>query len=81
MNKHTKKLIAPIVITVLIVCYYFMYIWLGVYIDEMPTIMKIILIIFGIGFIGLSIYMLFERIGEIKGGEEDDLSKYWLHFW
>lgn len=76
MNKHTKKLIAPIVITVLIVCYYFMYIWLGVYIDEMPTIMKIILIIFGIGFIGLSIYMLFERIGEIKGGEEDDLSKY-----
>ena len=49
---------------------------MGVYIDEMPTIMKIILIIFGVGFIGLSIYMLYERIGEIKGGEEDDLSKY-----
>lgn len=76
MNKHTKKLIAPVIITILIIFYYFIYIWMGVYIDEMPIIMKIILIIFGIGFIGLSIFMLFERIGEIKGGEEDDLSKY-----
>ena len=76
MNKHTKKLIAPIIITILIVCYYLIYLWMGVYIDEMPTIMKVLLIIIGIGFIGLSVYMLFERIGEIKGGEEDDLSKY-----
>ena len=56
--------------------YYLIYMWIGVYIDDMPTIMKLILITFAIGLIGLSIYMLFERIGEIKGGEEDDLSKY-----
>lgn len=81
MNKHTKKLIAPIVITILMIGYYLIYMWMGVYIDEMPTIIKTILIIIAIGLIGLSIYMLFERIGEIKGGEEDDLSKYWLYFW
>lgn len=76
LNKHTKKLIAPIVITILMIGYYLIYMWMGVYIDEMPTIIKTILIIIAIGLIGLSIYMLFERIGEIKGGEEDDLSKY-----
>ncbi len=76
MKKHTKKLIAPIIITILMSFYYFIYVWIGVVIEDMPTFMKIILIIFAIGLIGLSIYMLFERIGEIKGGEEDDLSKY-----
>jgi hypothetical protein len=24
---------------------------------------------------------LIKRIKEIKGGEENDLSKYWLYFW
>jgi len=76
LKKHTKKLIAPIVITVLMILYYFIYLWMGVSINDMPIVMKIIVIIFAIGLIGLTIYMLFERIGEIKGGEEDDLSKY-----
>ena len=76
MKKNTKKLIAPIIITVLLIIYYFIYLWMGVSINEMPMIMKIIVIIFAVGLIGLTIYMLFERIGEIKGGEEDDLSKY-----
>lgn len=76
MKKNTKKLIAPIIITILLILYYFIYLWMGVSINEMPMIMKIIVIIFAVGLIGLTIYMLFERIGEIKGGEEDDLSKY-----
>lgn len=76
MKKNTKKLIAPIIITVLLIIYYFIYLWMGVSINDMPIVMKIIVIIFAIGLIGLTIYMLFERIGEIKGGEEDDLSKY-----
>lgn len=67
---------APILITVLIIFYYSIYVWMGVYIEELPTIMKVALIIVAIALIGLSIYMLHERIQEIKGGEEDDLSKY-----
>lgn len=29
---------------------------------------------------GAIIYNMIERIKEIKGGEEDDISKYWLYF-
>lgn len=76
MQKNTKKLIAPIVITVLLILYYLIYLWIGVFINELPITMKMLLIIVAISFIVLTIYMLFERIGEIKGGEEDDLSKY-----
>ena len=76
MKKQTKKLIAPIIITVLIVLYFVFYMFIGVSIAEIPMFMKILALIIPIGLIVLSIYMLFERIGEIKGGEEDDLSKY-----
>lgn len=76
MQSHTKKLIAPIIITVLIIIYFVFYIYMGLYINDMPSIIKILFIIIPICFIILSIYMLIERIREIKGGEEDDLSKY-----
>ncbi len=76
MKKQTKKLIAPITITILIVCYFIFYIWLGLAETDIPLVVKILLTIFFIGLIILSIYMLLERIKEIKGGEEDDISKY-----
>ena len=76
MKKHTKKLIAPIIITVLIVLYFIAYMFIGSIIPGMPTFVKVLVLIIPIGLIVLSVYMLFERIDEIKGGEEDDLSKY-----
>jgi len=77
MKKHTKKVIAPIVITVLVISYFIFYMWIGWSSnDEIPIILKILLLVVPAGFIGLITYMLFERIKEIKGGEEDDLSKY-----
>lgn len=76
MKKKTKKLIAPIITTILIALYFICYMWIGLSISEIPLIMKIVLLVFPIGLIVLSVYMLFERIDEIKGGEEDDLSKY-----
>ena len=76
MKKQTKKLIAPIIITILIICYLLFYMSIGIFIDEFPSVMKMLLLIIPIGFIILTICMLFERIKEIKGGEEDDLSKY-----
>jgi hypothetical protein len=27
------------------------------------------------------IFVCIERIREIQGGEEDDISKYWLYLW
>ena len=76
MKKHTKKLIAPIVITVLIVLYFIVYMFIGSTIPGMPMFLKVLVLIIPICLIVLSVYMLFERVDEIKGGEEDDLSKY-----
>ena len=76
MNKHTKKLIAPIVITILIVLYFIFYMSIGFIVDAFPLIIRIIMIVVPMGFMILAVYMLYERIQEIKGGEEDDLSKY-----
>lgn len=76
MKNQTKKLIAPIIITILLVCYFVFYIWIGLFTKDMPLIMKVLLLVVPIGLIGLSIYMLVERIKEIKDGEEDDISKY-----
>lgn len=76
MKKQTKKLIAPIMITILIVCYFILYISVTLYLNEMPKFASLLFIIIPILLAILSVYMLFERVKEIRGGEEDDLSKY-----
>lgn len=74
-NKHTGKYIAPIVITVLnvlamvgLIC---LYIWVPIFVA-----VKIVLSIAYLACISLCVYVLIERIKEIRSGEEDDLSKY-----
>lgn len=77
MKKHSKKMIAPIIITLLVVGYFIFYLWMGwSSSDEIPVLLRVLLLVVPAGFIGLITYMLVERIREIKGGEEDDLSKY-----
>lgn len=75
-NNHMKKLIAPIVITVLLVVAYILW---GVSVAlflEVSIFLKLIWLIIPIILIGVCIYVLIERIIEIRSGEEDDLSKY-----
>ena len=74
MNEHEKKMIAPIVVTVLVIMYYILY--FGLLIFVIPGIFKVIIGIIPLIFTGLMIYVCIQRINEIKGGEEDDLSKY-----
>ena len=74
MKGKNKKLIAPIVISIIIVLYYVVY--LGILIALIEGVWKWLL---GIIPLALSVVMLkvcIERINEIKKGEEDDLSKY-----
>ncbi len=75
MNKHTKKLIAPIIIVSIIVFYY---VTLGFELAVLPLPLwgKVLAIFIPAVFAGLSIYVLIQRIKEIRSGEEDDLSKY-----
>ena len=74
MNNHSKKIIAPIVVTTIIVLLLIGYFSLIITIFD-----GLWVLILGIIPIILSIVMIkvcIERLNEIKKGEEDDLSKY-----
>lgn len=74
MNNHGKKLVAPIVITVFVVLYYCVY--FGVLIHLIGGLAAVLLGCIPLVLAGCMIYVCVERIKEIKGGEEDDISKY-----
>ena len=74
MMNHKKKMIAPIVVTVIMVIYYAIY--FGFLISLLEGVWKYALGILPIAFIALMIKVCIERIKEIQEGEEDDLSKY-----
>ncbi len=74
MNPHRNKMIAPIVISIIVIIYYVIY--FGFLISLLDGIWK-----YALGFIPLilsavMIKVCIERINEIKKGEEDDISKY-----
>lgn len=75
MDKQYKKIIAPAVITALLVVFLvvIMIAWLS---DPLPPSLKFIGVIVLLGLIAVSAYVLIERIREIRSGEEDDLGKY-----
>lgn len=72
---HGKKMVAPIIVTVLLVLYY-----IGIIVLCMKMPMagweKFLLIAVPLLISVTLIAVLVGRIKEIKGGEEDDLSKY-----
>lgn len=74
MNK--RKLVAPVVVTVLL-CLWLVG-WMGLFWSEplLPLAVKVVGAVVPAAFIGVSIYVLAERIKEIRSGEEDDLDNY-----
>lgn len=72
---HKRKMIAPIIIAVLVVAYYVV---IGIVFTTMLVSLplKVIMIVIPALLAGVMIYVLIERIKEIKEGEEDDLGKY-----
>ena len=76
MDEHTKKIIAPVIITIIFVLYYIGFAAVCLLIYGIPAFIKLF---FGIVPLALArgmIYVLLTRINEIRSGEEDDLSKY-----
>ncbi len=75
MKKHTGKLIAPIVIVTLLSAYLVAVavFWSSV---ALPLLLKVAGIVIPVALIGVGVFVLIERIKEIRSGEEDDLSKY-----
>jgi len=74
MKDHKKKMIAPILVTVILILYYVVY--FGLLISLLEGIVKYVLGIIPIIFGVVMVKVCIERVNEIKGGETDDLSKY-----
>ncbi|MCR3955595.1 MAG: hypothetical protein NUK57_04810 [Gudongella sp.] len=72
---HIKKLVAPIVITFILLMYYGFILFNLIRIPESLGI-RILLLVLPLGFMGVSVFVLVERIKEIRSGDEDDLGKY-----
>ena len=73
---HGKKMIAPIIITILFVLYYEGFACVCFYIDDISLILKIVFGAVPLILAAVCVYVLIERIEEIRSGEEDDLGEY-----
>ncbi|MBQ9326513.1 MAG: hypothetical protein IJ246_12195 [Clostridia bacterium] len=75
MNDHEKKMIAPVIITVVFLLYLAAYvIGLITLSERSPVIILLAVPLIALG-IGMG-YILKTRITEIRSGEEDDLGNY-----
>ena len=75
MSSHGKKMIAPIIITILFLLYlavYGMLLIKAAMAEPQAILLGVPLVLLGIGMV----YTLFTRIREIRSGEEDDLDNY-----
>ena len=73
---HKKKMVAPIVVTVIIVMYLLAIGTVVMLFQEIPIVVKILILGIPLALAGVMIGVLVSRIKEIRSGEEDDLSKY-----
>lgn len=73
---HGRRMIAPIVIVLLFALYYLAFALVCWLIPGMPLAVRLIFGLIPLAIAGVLIYVLIERIKEIRSGEEDDLSQY-----
>ena len=74
MQSQKRKIIAPIVVSVIMILYYVFY--FGFLMSLVDGVWKYLLGILPLAFSVLMVKVCIERINEIKKGEEDDISKY-----
>lgn len=75
MKKHGRKMVAPVIVTVITVVYF---IGFGILVWQLepPMLVCILGTIIPLAFTGVILGVCIQRIKEIRSGEEDDLSKY-----
>ena len=71
-----RKLAAPIVISVLAGLWLLGYAVLVFLVPAIPLWIKLLGAVIPLALLGVTIYVLCERIKEIRSGEEDDLDNY-----
>jgi hypothetical protein len=70
-----RKMIAPAIISLLILVYYLFIVRL-LFLLALPGYVKALILVVPLGVAAGLAIVLAERIKEIRSGEEDDLSKY-----
>lgn len=76
MKKHGKKMIAPVIVTLVILAYFAGIIAAFTLIPGIPSVVKALMILVPLSLAGTMIGVFISRMKEIRSGEEDDLSKY-----
>ncbi|MCL1810899.1 MAG: hypothetical protein FWG41_01570 [Methanomassiliicoccaceae archaeon] len=72
-----KRLIAPVIITACIVLFCVLSAVVGlILIDEVGLAAAAVWLVIMLAIIGIHIFILAQRVKEIRSGEEDDLGKY-----
>ena len=74
MKEAKRKIVAPILVSLLMILYYILY--FGLLITQLDGVWKYALGVIPLVFSIVMIKVCLERIDEIKKGEEDDLSQY-----
>ena len=74
MNK--KKLAAPIVVSVLLMLWLVGWLAGVCVLPGLPLPLKLVEAIVPLAAMGVTVYVLVERVNEIRSGEEDDLDNY-----
>ena len=75
-EKHAKKIIAPVIVAVTAGIYYISVFAFVLCKADFPVAVEVLLAVITAALTGTLIYVLNQRIKEIRSGEEDDLSKY-----
>ena len=75
MKKHGKKMIAPVIITILLLLYFIGFAAV-VFMLRPPRAGCIFGAVIPLALAGVALGVCIQRIKEIRSGEEDDLSKY-----
>ena len=74
--EYWKKMAAPIIVALIVVLYYIGIAVFMIVTPGIPVGFRILMIVVPLILAAVMIGVLISRIKEIKGGEEDDLSKY-----
>ena len=74
-QEHWKKIIAPVVIAGIAILYYIIF-FAVCFLVPVPFVFRLLFGIVPLALIGVTVFVLVERISEIRSGEEDDLSQY-----
>ncbi len=75
-SEHEKKMTAPGIITFIIILYYLAVALICMLAPGILPAVKLLLAAISLALAGVALAMFWERICEIRSGEEDDLSQY-----